>query len=163
MFPEQWSEPRTLSSRVRQRACMRVVEMLVQAQANGQTGRSGCCHNKRHSSSQPRSGGVKPNFACKSQLYLHETSVGLGILDYSQRFVGEDSQRSRQGQGSELLAWVYLGHLYLQLGQDLDILRVRVIAMFLCCDMSTICMEITSQTTPCTWTTLPHAHQSECS
>jgi hypothetical protein len=140
---------------------MRVVEMLVQAQANGQTGRSGCCHNKRHSSSQPRSGGVKPNSACKSQLYLLETSVGLGILDYSQRFVGEDSQRSRQGQGSELLAWVYHGHLYLQLGQDLSVLReVRVIAMFLCCDMSTICIEITSQTT---WTTLPHAHQSECS
>lgn len=89
---------------------MRVVEMLVQEQANAGDGKGGCCHNKRHSKRQAPATqrGVKPNFACK--VYIYETSVGLGILDYSQRFVGEDSQRSRQGQGSEVLAWVDVGH-----------------------------------------------------
>jgi len=50
------------SIRVHQGACMRVVEMSVQAQANAVTGRGGCCHNKRHTlERKPRKGGVKPN------------------------------------------------------------------------------------------------------
>jgi hypothetical protein len=98
---------------------MRVVEMLVQAQAqaNGHNGKSGRCHDRRHSKRQPRFGGVKPNFACNFIYTKPKQALDCGILDYSQRFVGEDSQRSRQGQGSGLLAWVYLGHLYLQLGE----------------------------------------------
>jgi len=83
-----WSGPRKLSIRLHPRACMRVVEMSEQAPANAQTGRAGVAITNA-TGSQPRSGGVKPNFACKLQLYLCETSVDLGIVHYSQRFVGE--------------------------------------------------------------------------
>jgi hypothetical protein len=110
MFLEQWFGQDLVNSQsVCTRACMRVVEMSVQTQANAQTGRAGVAITNA-TGSQPRSGGVKPNFACKLQLYLCETSVDLGILDYSQRFVGEHSQRSRQGQGFLVLACVDDGH-----------------------------------------------------
>jgi hypothetical protein len=98
---KQRSGPRRkLSIRVHPRACMRVVEMSVQTQADAQTLRAGVAITNA-TGSQPRSGGVKPNFACKLQRVF---------LDYSQRFVGEKAQRSRQGQGFLVLACVDDGH-----------------------------------------------------
>jgi hypothetical protein len=85
---------------------MRVVEMSVQAQANAVTGRGGCCHNKRHTLERKQATQRRGE---AQFIYLCETSVGLGIiLDYSQRFVGEDAQRSRQGQGFFVSARVHL-------------------------------------------------------